>query len=269
MLEMFGLDMFEFAFMQRAWIAGLILAVLSPLIGFFLVVRRYSLLADCLAHVSLAGVAVGLLTKINPVITALGVSTVTGLVIEKIRQKNKGFTDGLLALFLWAGLSGAVVLISIGDGFNVDLFSYLFGSISSVTAEDIYLIAFLGAGLVLLLLLNYHQLFLVSLDEELAQVSGLKPAFYNYLLILAASVTVAVSMRIVGVMLVGALMVVPVLSAMNFKRGFGETLFISVLFSLASVLLGLSFSYHFDIVSGGAIVLVSIGLYLISLSRVK
>ncbi|MDX2470826.1 MAG: metal ABC transporter permease, partial [SAR324 cluster bacterium] len=164
---------------------------------------------------------------------------------------------------------GAVVLISLGDGFNVDLFSYLFGSISSVTAEDIYLIAILGAGLVLLLLLNYHQLFLVSLDEELAQVSGLKPGFYNYLLILAASVTVAVSMRIVGVMLVGALMVVPVLSAMNFKRGFGETILISVLFSLASVLLGLSFSYHFDIVSGGAIVLVSIGLYLISLSRVK
>jgi len=246
--------------------AGLIMALLAPLIGYFLVVRRYSLLADCLAHISLAGVALGLLSNLNPVLTAMGVSSVTAMVIEKLRQVKKGLGESILALFLWAGLAGAVVMISMSKGFNMDLFGYLFGSITAVTPEDLKLMALMGVVLILLFLIFAKRLFLIAMDEELAQVSGLNPKYYNYFLILSASVTVSVAMRIVGVMLVGALMVIPVLTALNFKRGFIQTLSLAVVFSLLAVSLGLMVSVHFDIVSGGAIVLTSLLFYLLSLS---
>ncbi len=261
------LELLEYGFVQRAFMAGAILALLAPLIGYFLVVRRYSLLADCLAHVSLAGVALGLITQINPVFTAMGVSSSTALLIEKLRQKNKLLGESLLALFLWAGLAGAVVLISLNQGFNIDLFSFLFGSITAVTPEDLQLIALLGLSLGVLFALFAKRLFLIALDEDLALVSGLNPSLYNYFLILAASITVSVTMRIVGVMLVGAMMVIPVLTALNLKVGFRQTLLWALFFSCASMTLGLCLSLVFDIVSGGAIILTALSFYLLSLTK--
>ena len=261
------IELLSYGFVQRAFIAGLILAALAPLIGYFLVVRRYSLLADCLAHVSLAGVALGLISGINPVFTAMGVSSTTALLIEKLRQKNKILGESLLALFLWAGLAGAVVLISLNQGFNIDLFSFLFGSITAVTAGDLQLMALLGLTIGILFILFAKRLFLIALNEDLALVSGINPSIYNYFLILAASVTVSISMRIVGVMLVGAMMVIPVLTALNLRLGFRFTLIWALIFSFASMTLGLYLSLAFDIVSGGAIILTSLSFYLLSLLK--
>ena len=256
------LEIFQFDFMVRAFTAGLVIAVIAPLIGTFLVVRRYSLLADTLAHVSLAGVAVGLITKTNPVAAAIALSVLSAFGIEKLRGTKKIFGESVLALFLWGGLASAVVIISLARGFNVSLFSFLFGSITTVTSGDLYLIVILGIGILFLISACYKELFLVSFDEELAQVSGINARRFNLVLLVLAALTVSLSMRIVGVLLIGALMVIPVITAMQFTRSFSQTLFFSVMISLSAVITGLFVSYYFDLASGGTIVLIALAIFL-------
>lgn len=258
-------EIFEYGFMQRAFTAGIIIAVIAPVIGIFLVVRRYSLLADTLAHVSLAGVAVGLLTKSHPALTAIILSVLSAFGIERLRGTKKIFGESVLALFLWGGLAGAVVIISMAKGFNVNLFSYLFGSITTVSTGDLYFISILGAVILLVVSLCYKELFFISFDEELAEVSGVNAGRFNMILVIMAAVTVSLSMRIVGVLLIGALMVIPVITAMQFHRSFRQTLFLSVFISLIAVLAGLFFSYYFDLASGGTIVLTALILFLSAL----
>lgn len=259
------LEIFEFGFMVRAFAAGIIIAVIAPLIGTFLVVRRYSLLADTLAHVSLAGVAVGLLTKSSPVASAIILSVIASFGIEKLRGAKKIFGESVLALFLWGGLASAVVIISIARGFNVNLFSFLFGSITTVTPGDLYFVLILGGVILILILTCYKELFFVSFDEELAEVNGINAKRFNLILVVLAAVTVSLSMRIVGVLLIGALMVIPVITAMQLSRSFRQTLFLSIIISLVSVISGLFLSYYFDLASGGTIVLFALAIFLGSL----
>jgi zinc transport system permease protein len=259
------LEIFQYKFMIRAFLAGTVIAVIAPLIGAFLVVRRYSMLADTLAHVSLAGVAVGLLTKTHPVAAAVVLSVVSAFGIERLRESKRVFGESALALFLWGSLAAAVVIISLAGGFNVGLFGFLFGSIATVTPVDLYFVAGLGVLVVLLVLSFYKELFFVSFDEELARVSGINARAFNIVLIMLAAVTVSLSMRIVGVLLIGALMVVPVITAMQLSRGFRQTLIISVGISLTSVISGLFLSYYLDLASGGTIVLVALGFFILSL----
>ncbi len=256
------LEIFQFNFMVRAFAAGAIVGVIAPLIGTFLVIRRFSRLADTLAHVSLAGVAVGLLTKTDPVISAVIVSVFTALVVERLRESKRIFGESALALFLWSGMAVAVVIISLARGFNVGLFSFLFGSIATVSTSDLYFIGILGVLVLIMVISFYKELFLVSSDEELAMVSGVNARVFNMILMILAAVTVSFSMRIVGILLIGALMVIPVITAMQFSRSFKQTLIYSVLISIVSVITGLFVSYYFDLASGGTIVLVSLVIFL-------
>jgi zinc transport system permease protein len=259
------LEIFQFNFMIYAFTAGIVIAVIAPVIGSFLVVRRYSLLADTLAHISLAGVAVGLLLKSNPVKTAILVSVLTAFALERLRKTKKIFSESALALFLWGGLATAVVIISIARGFNVDLFSFLFGSIIIVDISDLYLITGLGAVILIMITVFYKEFFLVSFDEELAEVNGINARIFNLILVILAALTVSLSMRIVGVLLIGALMVVPVITAMLFSRSFKHLLFFSVAIALASVISGLFLSYYLDLASGGTIVLIALVFFLAGL----
>ena len=177
------LDIFQYGFIVRGFEAGLIIAVISPLIGMFLVLRRYSLIADTLSHVSLAGVAIGLLLGINPIIGAIIFSVFSSFFIERLRISKKVFGESALAIFLSGSLAVAIVLISIGNGFNVDLFSYLFGSILTVKASDVVIIGILGAITIVLLLAFYKELVFITFDEEAAQVAGIPTKFMNILLI--------------------------------------------------------------------------------------
>lgn len=263
------LDIFQYSFMVRAFEAGIAIGVIAPLIGMFLVVRRYSLLADTLAHTSLAGVAIGLLFRINPVISAIVLSVIASLGIEQLRASRRVFSESVLALFLSGSLAVAVVIISLAKGFNAGLFGYLFGSISTVSQTDVWVIVALGVMVFLNVVLLYKELFFISFDEELAQASGLPVRRLNFTIVLLAAVTVALSIRIVGVLLIGALMVIPVISAIQYGRGFRATLILSVIFSLLSVLIGLFTSYYFNLASGGAIVLVALIIFLLSLAVSK
>lgn len=258
-------EIFQYDFMLRAFIAGLVIALLAPFIGIFLVVRRYSLMADTLAHVSLVGLAVGILTGINPIVGALIASVVAAIGIDRLRGKKQIFSESVLALFLSGSLAMATVLLSIGGKYTANILSFLFGSITTVQTNDVIIISVLGALVIALMLFFYRQLFAVSFDEEVAEASGIRAQFFSTLLVVLAAMTVALSIRIVGVLLVGALMIIPVLSAIRFGRSFRQTIVLAVLFSLLAVLLGLFFSFYVGLPSGGTIVIMALVIFLVSL----
>ncbi|RMD52101.1 MAG: metal ABC transporter permease, partial [Nitrospirae bacterium] len=203
------LEIFQFDFMVRAFVGGIIIAVICPLIGTFLVVRRYSLMADTLAHVSLSGVALGMLIGVDPVLTALIVSITSAFGVERLRIKGKIYGESALGLFLWGGLSLSVILISFAHGFNMKLFSFLFGSITTVSESDLHLMYIIGFISIAFVFLFYKELFAISFDEEVAKVSGINANLFNSSLVVIAAMVVSLSMRIVGILLVGALMVIP------------------------------------------------------------
>jgi zinc transport system permease protein len=254
--------MFESEFMRLAFAAGAVIGVLAPAVGFFLVQRRMSLIGDGIGHVAFAGVAAGLLLGISPVLTALVFAVVGGVAIEWLRAQRHTAGDQALALVFYTGIASGVVLISLAGSLNVNLFQYLFGSILTVTREDVVIVAVLGvAGLAALALL-YRALCAVVLDEEGARVAGVPVAALNIAVAALAAVTVALSMRIVGILLIAALMVLPVSAGMRLAWSMRSALLISIGIGLASVLGGLTFSYYADLPPGGTIVLAAAAVVL-------
>ncbi len=258
------LQLFQFDFLVRALEAGVILAVVAPLIGMFLVVRGYSLLADALAHVSLLGVALALVFHIPIFIGALVVSLLAALGMERLRISGRVFGEAIIALFLSSSLALSIVIISSAKGLNANLLSYLFGSLTTVKAPDVWILAVLAVTAVAFLFFFYRELFLFALDEDLARVSGVSVRTISTVFMILVAVTVTAALQMVGVLLIGALMVVPVLAAMQLRLGFRGTLLLSVIFSLFSVLTGFILAYRFDLASGGAIVIVAVILFAVS-----
>lgn len=258
------LEIFQYSFMVRAFIAGAVIGVIAPLIGSFLVTRKYALMADSLSHIALSGIAIGLLTGIYPIYVALIVSVVSAVIIEYLRTRRKISGDIALAMFLYGGLAVAIVLISLARGFNVDLFSYLFGSIATVRPVDLWVIGSLGLVVIVAVYFLYEELLYISFSEEGAKVSGIRTSLLNTILVVLTAITVSLSMRIVGLLLIGALMVIPVISAMQIARSFFKTLLYAVGFGLLSVLLGLFIAYYFNLAAGGTIVVISLVLFGIS-----
>lgn len=263
------LDIFQFNFMVRAFIAGIAIAIIAPMIGMFLVVRRYSLIADTLAHVALLGAAVGFLLGIHPLFMAVLVSVAAGMAMEKLRGNKRLHGDSVLALFLSGSLAIAVVLISASSGFNVNFFSFLFGSIATVSWSDLYLIAALCLLSLFAVIGFYKELFLVSLDDEIAKANGIKTNAFNLLLVVLSALAVSLAIKIVGALLIGALMVIPVITSLQWRSGFSRTIFIAILISLASVISGLFASFYLGWASGGTIVLIALFIFLMTLFFTK
>ena len=250
-------DVFESEFMRLAFAAGAVVGVLAPAVGFFLVQRQMSLVGDGIGHVAFAGVAAGLLLDVSPVLAALVAAVAGGVAIELLRARRKTAGDQALALVFYTGIAGGVVLVSLAGSLDVNLFQYLFGSILTVSREDVATIAVLGvAGLALVGLL-YRALAAVVLDEEGARVAGVPVDALNVALAALAAVTVALSMRIVGVLLVAALMVLPVSAAARVAWSMRSAFALSLAVGLASVLVGLVVAYYADLPPGGTIVLVA------------
>jgi zinc transport system permease protein len=228
-------------------------------------------LADTLSHVSLVGVASSLILNINPLLGALITSLLAGLGIEELRLHKKLSGESVLALVLSGSLALAIILFSLARSANVSLLALLFGSITTVTLGDLWTMAILGVCVLAVLAFGFKRFFLVAYDEELAQANGLPVRWLNVILVCLAAITVSLSIRMVGTLLVGALMVIPVLTAHQFKLGFSKTAICSVICSLVSVMLGLGLSFYLNLPSGGAIVLVALSFFLVSLllSRIK
>ena len=249
--------------MVRALWAGVIIAVIAPFIGSFLVVRRLSLIADALSHVALTGVAIGLLMGVNPLITTIFCTVFTAYIIEEIRSNERVSGESILAMILPGGLALALILISVANGFNANLFTYLFGSITTVTQQDVWIILLLGICVGSILLLFYRQFMYTSFDEESARTSGISTRLVNHTFMILIALTVSVAMKVVGALLIGALMVIPVITAMQVVRGFKASIFVSILIAIVSVIVGLVVSYYINLPAGATIVMVSIFLFIV------
>lgn len=257
------LEVFEYAFMQHAFLAGIMVACICPVIGIFLVVRRLALIGDGLGHISFAGVAAGWLLGVYPVYTAALFAVCGGIGIEILRQKQRYYADMVLAVVFYSGIALAVVFTSMVRSSGTNLLSYLFGSIVTVTAQDVAMIYGLGGIILLVIALLYKELLYVACDEDAARVNGLKVSFHNLLLVVLTAVTVSAAMRVVGILLVSALMIVPVAASLQLGRGFAGTMGWAVFFAEVSVIAGLYVSFYLDFAPGGSIVLTAVLLFLL------
>jgi zinc transport system permease protein len=258
--------MFESEFMRLAFGAGAIVGVLAPAVGFFLVQRRQSLVGDGIGHVAFAGVAAGILLDVSPVLTALIAAVLGGVAIELLRSRGGAAGDQALALVFYTGIALGVVLVAQAGALNVNLFQYLFGSILTITRSDLALIAALGVVGIATIALLYRAFAAVIVDEEGARVAGVPIGSLNVALAALAAVTVALSMRVVGILLVAALMVLPVSAAGRLAWSMRSTLVLSVAIGLGSALAGLTVSYYADLPPGGTTVLVAATVYMSALA---
>jgi zinc transport system permease protein len=253
--------MLDLEFMRLAFAAGAIVGVLAPTVGFFLVQREMSLIGDGIGHVAFAGVALGYLLDVSPVWTALAAAVAGAVGIEWLRARRRTAGDQALAVVFYTGIAGGVVLVSAAGALNANLFAYLFGSILTVTRSDLVTIAVLGLGALLLVGVLLRSLFAVSLDEEGARVAGLRVPLLNALVSMLAALTIGVSMRIVGILLIAALMVLPVAAAQRVAWSLRSTIGLASLVGLASALSGLTVSYYADLPPGGTIVLTAAAFF--------
>ena len=221
---MFFLEIFQYEFMQRAFIVGVVISLITPLLGIFVVLKRYSMLADTLAHISLLGIAAGIIMGYSPTITTIITVLILAWLIEYLRSYYNFYSDSLLSLFLSGSLSLSIILISLSDNFNASLLSYLFGSILSVQTDEIIIISLTGLLIGLIMLFFIYDYVYLTLDEEVAQVAGVKVKLLNFLFLTLVSLLIAFSIHVIGSLLIGALIVIPVISALQYRKGFFITL---------------------------------------------
>lgn len=256
----------QYEFLQNAFLTGMIIGIIAPLLGVFIVVRRLSLIADALSHVTLAGIAASLLLEkkfiglsgLNPLYMGMAFSVAGSLFIEKLRAVYKHYQELAIPIILSGGIGLGVIFISLADGFNTDLFSYLFGSVSAVSRLDLWTILIISVLVIALVVLLYKELFLLSFDEEHAKASGIAAKSVHFIFIVMVALVIAASMRIVGILLVSSLMTLPVAASIRIAKGFKQTIFLSMLFGEISVLGGLTISYYIDLAPGGTIVMIAV-----------
>ncbi|MUL40218.1 metal ABC transporter permease [Streptomonospora sp. PA3] len=255
-------EMLQLDFMRRALLAAVLVGMVAPVIGTFLVQRRLALLGDGIGHVALTGVALGFLTSTSPVVTAAIVSALGAGLIELVRVRARTSGDIALALLFYGGIAGGVLLIGLAPGTSTaTLTAYLFGSVSTVTSGDIVVVAVLAV--LVLGTVGYfgRELFVLCQDEEVARAHGLPVRLLSLVIAVTAALTVVLAMRVVGVLLVSALMVVPVAAAQQLSRSFRITLALAVAIGVAASLGGLSTAYYVDVAPGAAIVLLTLGVF--------
>jgi zinc transport system permease protein len=258
------MDLFQYEFMIRALIGALIIGLVAPTLGIYLVQRRLSLIGDGIGHVALTGVGVGLLLHRSHVLTAVIVSAIGAVGIELLRQRGRNSGDLGLALLFYGGIAGGVVLVGLSDdSSNANLAQYLFGSLTTTSRQDLVVIGVLGAVVFAAMITLRPALFAVCNDEEYARVSGLPVRTLNLLLAVTTAVTVTIAMRTVGLLLISALMVVPVVAAQQVTRGFRSTMTVAVVIGVATAASGVSLSGEIDTAPGATIVILAIGVFVV------
>ncbi len=257
-------NFFQYSFLVNALIAGSLLAILSGLLGVFLVLRKLSLIGDGLSHVSFGAVALGLLFGIYPFYVSLPLTVLASFLVFHLISKAKIYGDAAIGIVSAAGVSLGIIIASLAGGFNVDLFSYLFGSLLAVSTMEIYFLVFLTVATILFIVLYYRSLFALTFDEVSAKTMGLKTDRLNAIMLVLLALTVAAAVKAVGVMLVSALLIIPAASALQSASSFRKTLITSVIFALASVLIGLIFSLLLNLPTGASIVASGLFLFILA-----
>ena len=252
----------QFSFIQRALLAGSLIAVSCALLGVFLVLRRFSMIGDGLGHVSFGAIGLSLMLGLHPVYASIPVVLLGSLWIMRLAGRSGVQGDAAIGLTSAMGVATGMMLAGIGGGFNVDLFSYLFGNILVISATEVWLSLVLTVVVLLAVVLFYHDLFVIAFEEESAQVLGVAAERVNTLLVLCTALTVVLSIRIVGILLVSSLIIMPGVAALRVASGFRSTLLLAVVFSLFSVWIGILVSYLLDLPTGATIVFVNFFFFL-------
>ncbi len=255
------MTLLDYPFMVRALVAALFTGLAAPAIGTYLVQRRLALMGDGIGHIAVTGVGLGLLTGQSPVWTAIAVAILGALLIELIRERGRAGGDVALALIFYGGIAGGVMVTGLAHGSAQTLQSYLFGSIVTVSQQDVWAVVALAAGVIFVALGFAPQLFAVCQDEEFARVAGLKVRAYNLTTSVLAAVTVTVAMRTVGLLLVSALMVVPVATAQQLTRGFKITMLVAMVLGGLTSVSGVAASYYIDVAPGATIVMFALACF--------
>lgn len=251
------MDIFEYEFMRRAFLVGLLLAMIIPCIGVVVVLKRLSMISDALSHSSLAGVAAGLVLGINPIVGAVLTCIVSALAIEGIRRKIPRYSEMSIAIVMSAGIGVAGIL----SGFVVNAAnfnSFLFGSIVAISDFELYLVLGISVFVLLFFFLLYRELFFVAFDERGARLAGIPVNWVNFIFTVLTAMTVSAAARTVGALVVSSLMILPVACAMQFGRSYGQTVLFSILFGLFFTAVGLTVSYYGGLKPGGTIVLTGV-----------
>jgi zinc transport system permease protein len=260
------LDYLQYGFIQRALIAGCFVALLCSVLGVLLVLRRLSLIGDGLAHVTFGSVALGLVFKIYPLYISIPVVMLSSLGILKLTERARIYGDAAIGVVSSLGIAGGIILASVAGGFNVDLFSYLFGNILAISDAEVIISIALSVIVLVLIVLYYHEIFSITFDEEYAGASGIPKEKINAMLVLLAAVTVVLAMNVVGIMLVSALMVLPAVTALQLARGFRNTLAIAGLTAVCSVITGIFSSLMLNLPAGATIVMANLLFFLAALT---
>lgn len=252
MLEIFGYD-----FMLRAFIVGILISIIAPCIGVIIVLKRLSMIGDSLSHNSLAGVAAGLIAGINPIVGATVFSIAAAFSIEKVRKSFPRYSEIALAIIMSTGIGLAGILSGYIKN-SANFTSFLFGSIVAISDFELYLVVGLSAIVMIALLLLYKELFYITFDEEAAKLAGIPVKSINFIFTLLTAITISVSARIVGTLVISSMMVLPVAAAMQMAKSYRQTVVYSVVFALVATVSGLFLSYYANLKPGGTIVLVSV-----------
>ena len=253
-----------YQFFQYALLGGMIAALATSWVGLFLVLRREAMIGDGIAHTAFGGIALGLLLGIHPLITALLVSILAVFGISYMRKKGLAKSDAAIAVMLSLGFSSGLIIISIAGGFNVEIFSYLFGSILTIDQTDLIIVSVLGVASLCFFGIFYKELLAITFDEESAKVTGIPVNFFSFGFNLLVASTIALSIKVIGVILVVALMVLPGLAALQLKRSFKGTMLTTVVFSIISVIIGIFLSAIYNVATSGVIVFTAAGIFLLT-----
>ncbi len=257
-------DYLQYGFIQRALISGVFIALLCSILGVLIVLRRLSLIGDGLAHVTFGGVALGLALRIYPLYVTLPIVLVSSLGILKMTEKARMMGDAAIGVVSSIGIAGGVILASLAGGFNVDLFSYLFGNILAISRDETILSVILSVIVLGVILFYYDEILSITFDEEFARVSGIRTDRINKVLVLLTAVTVVLTMNIVGILLISALLILPAVTAFQLARGFKSSLAISALTAVTSVIAGIFLSIVVNLPTGATIVLTNFFLFVLA-----
>ena len=248
--------MLQYDFMRNALSAGFLIAMLCPVVGSFLVLKRFSMMGDTLSHSAFAGVTIGFLLGLNPSVTSLIYTVLSALLIEYLRNRFKSYEEIVMSIVMTFNVGIAIILASRGRSTNVS--SFLFGSILTVEFQDLVLIAAVTLIVLLFIRIWFEKLLYLTFDEEGAIISGIKVKTLNFIFVALTGAAVGVSIRITGLLVISSILVLPVAAALNLKKGFRTTLLFSVVFGVIAVMAGLISSYYLDTAPGGTIAIMSV-----------
>lgn len=258
-------NLLEFAFIQRAYIAGGFIGILCAILGLFLLLRRLSLIGDGLSHVSFGAIALGLLFGIYPFYVAIPVAIAASLLILRLTQRGRLYGDAAIGIVSAVGVAIGVVFASLSHGLNVDLFAYLFGSILAISTAEVIVSVGLSLIIIIVIALFYNDLFSITFDEQYARITGINTEILNTFLTTLAAITVVLAIKVVGVLLASALLILPAATALQIAKGFRGAMFISALVAIASVLAGITIAFYADMPAGATVVLFNTAIFALAL----